>query len=240
VLREVRPDTVFHLAGFAMGSRELPAVLRSLRDDLTTTVNLLVASCEIRCRRVILAGSLEEPIPGEPGPASPYAASKSAATAYARMFFEQFGLPVITARIFMTYGPGQRPEKLLPYVIDCLLNQQQPRIASPHRMIDWIYVDDLAEGLLQLALADDVEGQIVDLGSGQAVSVMDTVAEIARQLKVSCQPCDTFEAAGRREVNRVAAAATTRAKIGWHASTSLPEGLERTIRWRRLQAAGIR
>ena len=60
---QVRPDVVYHLAGFVSGSREVEAVLPSLRDNLVSAVNVLVAAARIGCS-VVLAGSQEEPEPG--------------------------------------------------------------------------------------------------------------------------------------------------------------------------------
>lgn len=62
---DLKPDTVFHLAGFVSGDRSLAAVLPSLQANHVATVNLLTAVTETGCRRIILAGSLEEPEPDD-------------------------------------------------------------------------------------------------------------------------------------------------------------------------------
>ena len=128
ILRQVRPDVVFHLASHVSGDRGLGAVVPTLRDNLVTTVNLLTAAAEAGEARVVLAGSMEEPDRDDPAPSSPYAAAKSAASAYARLFDQLYGLPVVNLRVFMVYGPGQRDDtKLIPYVISSLLRGEAPR-----------------------------------------------------------------------------------------------------------------
>ena len=65
VFDKVRPDYVFHLASHVSGSRDLSAVMPTFRDNLTTTVNLLTLATEFGCKRIVLAGSLEEAATGE-------------------------------------------------------------------------------------------------------------------------------------------------------------------------------
>src|SRR5262249_14492192 len=108
LIGDLRPQFIFHLAGEVTASRAPEREVPTLRGSLLTTVNLLTAVQEFGCKRILLAGSLEEPEIGEAVPCSPYAAAKSAATAYARMFHSLYQLPVAVMRIFMVYGPGQR------------------------------------------------------------------------------------------------------------------------------------
>jgi UDP-glucose 4-epimerase len=240
VLAQVRPDVVFHLASRVTGKRGLDAVLPTLRDNLVTTVNLLTAACEAGAPRVVLAGSMEECDPDEPRPVpgSPYAAAKTAASGYARMFHAIHGLPVVTLRVFMVYGPGQRDgAKLIPYVTTCLLRDREPLLSSGHREIDWVYVDDVAAAFLAAANAEKAPGQTLDVGSGEVVTIRELVARLARLVGSADQP--QFGALDDRplERRRVADLSHTQQMIGWAPSTSLDEGLARTVDWFRAQEA---
>ena len=156
-LDDVRPDWIFHLASHVTGARDLAVVLPTFHGNLTTTVNLLTAATEVGCQRLVLVGSLEEPELGtaEAVPASPYAASKWAASGYARFFHANYETPVAVARLFMVYGPEQEDSrKLVPYVTLSFLRGEAPRLTSGARQIDWIYVDDAVAGLLAVARAE--------------------------------------------------------------------------------------
>jgi nucleoside-diphosphate-sugar epimerase len=87
------------------------------------------------------------------------------------MFYKLYGLPVVMVRPFMTYGPGQDEHKLIPYVILSLLKGEAPRLSSGEQQFDWIYVDDVTDGFVAAAQADNTESHTVDLGSGRLVSV---------------------------------------------------------------------
>ena len=234
VVRASRPDVVFHLAGHSMGSRDLDLVLPSLRSELVPMVNMLTAVAQRGKARLVLAASLEEPVAAPAVPSSPYAAAKWAGTGFARMFHLLYATPVVITRPFMTYGPGQRVDKLVPYVIQSLLRGEAPRLSSGRRMVDWIYVDDLVRGLLLAGDRPGMEGAELDLGSGRLVSVRQVVQQLVRATgsTVAAQ----FGALPDRpfEVERRADADTTRDRLGWQAEISLEDGLQRTVEWYRV------
>src|SRR5690606_13796615 len=155
----------------------------------------------------------------------PYAAAKWASSGYARMFAALYDLPVVTARIFMTYGPAQPDRnKLIPYVTDCLLRGDAPKLTSGERLVDWVYVDDVVEGLLASALEPAAAGQTVDLGSGELVPIRTVVEHLVRIARPEATP--EFGALPGRpmEHSRVADVAASRALIGWSPTTSLADG----------------
>ncbi len=238
----LKPDILFHLASHVAGARDRELVMPTFRGNLMTTVNLLAAASEQGCRRVILAGSLEEPEAGDPLPipCSPYAAAKWASSGYARMFHALYALDVVTLRLFMVYGPGQRDlRKLVPYVTLALLRGESPRLTSGRREVDWVHVDDVADGFIAAAEADGIAGTTIDIGSGSPATVR-AVAERLGQLIAPSIPL-SFGADPDRvhEQVRVAEVERTRGMIGWQPRISLENGLAQTVEWyRRRLAAG--
>lgn len=232
LIESSKPDFVFHLAGLVKGSRDASLVLPALEANLLSTVHLLSALEPTGCRRFVQAGSLEEPPLDAPAavPSSPYAASKAAATVYCRMFAELYDLPVTLARIFMVYGPGiQDTHKLVPYVALEQLGGRAPKISSGTREVDWVFVDDVVEGLERLALADGVVGRQIDLGSGVHHSVR-TVAETICELGGrGIAPEIGVRQDRAMEQVRLADVEATRKALGWAPSTSLRDGLAATL-----------
>jgi len=228
------PDTIFHMAGFTSATRELSAVIPSFEANLVSTVHLLTAAANTGCRRIVLAGSLEQPQAPDATPSSPYAASKFAATAYAQMFSQLFRMPVTVARIHMVYGPGQRDlKKLIPYTILSLLQGPPPQFTSGTRKVDWVFVDDVARGLIELSRAEGVDGTVVDLGTGVAASVREVVETIATLME-SRMPLTFGDIPERQDEQiRVADVARTEALLGWKPSIGLRDGLTQTIAYYR-------
>jgi UDP-glucose 4-epimerase len=238
VLSSAKPDVIFHLAGRAAGARELKLVLPTFHGNVITTINLLTVATEIGCQRIVLPASLEEPEStcATTIPSSPYAASKWASSAYARMFHALYRVPVVMARIFLAYGPGPESQnKLIPHVIRSLLQGYAPKLSSGQRLVDWIYIDDVVDGLLASALAPNVEGCTIDVGSGALVSIRELVEKIAQLVDTGVAPL--FGALPDRPEEQIRIANTTyaREKLSWNAKTSLHEGLKYTVEWYRRQ-----
>ena len=233
LLNKIQPDVIFHLTSHGWGAPGLEHVRPTLHSDLIATVNLLTVATELKIRRVVLTGSLEEPQSGDPElvPSTPYAAAKWACGAYARMFHQLYQTPAVIVRIFMTYGPGQPVQKLIPYTILSLLNGEPPKVSNGQRLIDWVYVDDVIEGLLTAAQATDIEGSTIDLGSGTLVSVREVVEQVVSLVGTEVRPL--FGAVPSRPIEPVRAANVidTYERIGWKAATSWQKGLELTINW---------
>jgi nucleoside-diphosphate-sugar epimerase len=234
LLAATRPEWIFHLASHVAGSRAPDLVIPTFRNNLTSTIHLLTAAAEFGCNRILLAGSFEESDAGdsEAIPAFPYAASKWAASAYGRMFHKLYKLPVVLLRIFMVYGPGQLDStKLIPYVILSLLQGQAPQLSSGRRMVDWIYVDDVVEGLVATVLTPGIEGKTIDIGSGNLVPIKEIVENLTELVDPSIRP--VFGALPERPFEQVRTAniAETQMLTGWNARITLKEGLRQTVAW---------
>ena len=236
LLTAIKPDLIFHLASHVFGARDLSLVMPTFRSNLMTTVNLLTVASEIGCRRLVLSGSLEEPEPGDPQaiPSSPYAVAKWSSNAYARMFNALYQLPVVILRVFMVYGPEQQDlQKLVPYVILSLLRGETPKLTSGQREVDWIYVEDVAQAFLLAGHAAGIEGSTIDIGSGELVSIRSVVDHLVRLINPRIKPI--FGALADRPLERVRIAEKERtlAMIGWQPTTTLEDGLKRTVDWYR-------
>jgi UDP-glucose 4-epimerase len=237
MLGRIRPDVVYHLAGYVSGSRELDAVLRSLRGNLVSAVNVLVAAARVGCS-VVLAGSQEEPEPGaeDPVPASPYAAAKLAAGSFSRMLHALHGLQVVHLRIFMVYGPGQSDRtKLVPYVITSLLQGDRPKLSSGSRPVDWVFVDDVVDACIAASSRDDLAGTSLDVGTGELVTIRAIVEQIVETVGTGVEP--DFGALPERplEIVRAADVERTNDLLGWQARTTLTDGLRSTVDWYRAE-----
>jgi UDP-glucose 4-epimerase len=233
--RSVRPQTIIHLAGTVRGDRSLDAVAPTLAANLVATVELLEASALIECNRVVLSGSLlEEPAGGGPLaiPPSPYGASRWAASAYGRMFHALFDTPVVILRPSFAYGPGQDATKLIPHVITALLAGGSPKLSSGERLLDCVYAEDVARAYVDAASVPNVEGCTIDIGRGKLTSVreiveiiVDAVGPTPGRPVFSALPDRPLEQQVEVDVDATAGI------LGWRATTSLQDGLRRTVLW---------
>lgn len=227
----IEPHYVYHLAGATGAAPDMSRVVETFHSLATCTVHVLLAAAEKACRRIILVGSLTEPIPGlaDPIPGSPYAAGKWVGSAYGRMFHTLYGTPVVNLRPFMTYGPTQSQSKLVPLAVRNLLEGSAPRLSSGRTRGDWIYVADVIEAFIIAATKPGIEGRTFDIGTGRLTSSREIVEELARIAGSKVAPI--FGAIPDRplEQERVADVEATAAGLGWRSRTPLGQGLNLTV-----------
>jgi UDP-glucose 4-epimerase len=233
LLRDIRPQLVFHLASRVTGSRELSEVVPTFQANLASTVHVLVSAVEAGCERVVLAGSCEVPTQIDvPIVCSPYAAAKCSSASYADMFRALFRISVVVPRIFMAYGPAQQDtRKIVPYTILSMLRGERPKLSSGRRLVDWIYIDDVIEGLTRAAFVAEMEQSAFDLGSGSLVEISSVVKQIAEIIDNGVEP--DFGALPDRplEHERVADTTFLEQAFCWKPTTTLREGLRKTVGW---------
>ena len=237
LVRRIEPELIFHLTSESRGGTELDNVLPTFRNDLACAVNCLVAATRVRCRRTIIIGSLEEPDGRSRiesvarASLTPYAVAKYATHMYADLFRAAYGLPLVIVILFMTYGPRQKPFKVIPYTILTLLAGGQPRLSSGKRLVDWIYVDDVIDCFVAAGAAPNVEGKTFEVGSSELVSIASVANLIASLIPGSKEIL--FDAEADRGHDRVSNIASAAQYLGWQPRTPLRQGLEATIDWYR-------
>jgi UDP-glucose 4-epimerase len=226
----LQDSLVFHLCSYAQGERDLAMVLPTFQGELVTSVNVLTAVADIGVTRIVMAGSMEEPGLGEIA-SSPYAAAKAASRGYGAMFHRLHGVPVVMTRIFMTYGPGQAAKKVIPHAIITLVQGRPLKIASPRRLVDWIFVEDVVQGLLAVAFTSGMEGNSLDIGSGELIEIGDVVRRICALVRPDA-PVE-FGSTSERAVEQVQRADVVRtsALTGWCPTVSLDDGLKLTVEY---------
>ena len=242
LFRAERPEGVVHLAALAgvRPSLERPAAYTDV--NVTGTACVLSAAARHGAPRVVLAssssvygeresGPFRETDPVE-RPVSPYAATKRAAELVAHTFHHAHGLPVVCARIFTAYGPRQRPDLAIRKFAECMLGGQPlPVYGDGSSLRDFTFVDDLASGLL-LALDSDIDFEILNLGAGRTVSVLEVVKTLERELRLSARIDWQPHQIG--DVSRTwADVGAARAALGYEPSVSFEEGVRRFVRWLR-------
>ncbi len=241
VLALIRPDVVFHLAAYGTSPAQSDAELMA-RVNTCGTLYLLEA-----CRRagrplVIHASSCSERALADLSDYSDqrtlYAATKLAATGICQAYDREGIVPCVIARLFTVYGPGEPSHRLIPTVARALLRGETPHVSAGDQRRDFIYVDDVIEGLLHLACAPSAPGQLIEIGTGKGISVHDVVETLVRLSGYDIPP--EYGTVPKRwdDVAMLQADPESAARIaGWRATTSLEEGLRKAWTWHKRQVA---
>ncbi|MBK9039655.1 MAG: dTDP-glucose 4,6-dehydratase [Bdellovibrionales bacterium] len=119
-------------------------------------------------------------------PSSPYSATKAASDHLVRAWHKTYGLPTIVTNCSNNYGPRQFPEKLIPRMILCALNEQPlPVYGRGENIRDWIHVEDHCQGIW-LALTKGTPGETYCFGGNSErrnIDVVTGICQIMDELK---------------------------------------------------------
>ncbi len=225
-VKEAAPEQIVHLAAAGTTDPFLP-VNDALRHNLQGTLNLLRAAFErtFTTRQVIVART-----PGERCAMNVYAASKAAAWDFCQMYARTQAWPIHGAMIYQAYGPGQPEKTLIPAAFSAAMAGDDFPMTSGEQKRDWIHVYDVVEGIEAMMRCDLRPGTTVELGTGQATSVVEIVRQIYALAGCGGRPRPGAlpDRPGEAPV-QVADAQGTRALLGWHAKRSLSQGLRLTL-----------
>jgi UDP-glucose 4-epimerase len=243
LIERAAPGIIFHLAAVGVNDPFISEEL-ALQVNLHGTLNLLRAAREGDVQRIVVAGTSYEYGPGgDLDPGNVYAASKVAAWAFCRMYYRAYGTPVVLARPFNVFGPRQNPQALIPAAIRAALANEDFPMTPGEQARDFIYVNDVIEGLLACSVADGVEGVSLDLGTGHALAVRDVVERVFALVEGRGKPLiGALPYRPGVTWRLVSDAERTTRLTGWRAEIGLDQGLQSTLqafknRWRASEPA---
>jgi UDP-glucose 4-epimerase len=255
-------EAVVHLAAFKIP--RYGKAIDTLKINYRGTENALELARRLGCKFVLASTSdvygRNPEIPfSEESSDCVIGSSKSPRWAYAvsKLFDEHlaigyqdaYGFPVTILRIFGSYGPKQPlswwggPP---PVFIDCVLNDKPiPIHGDGSQTRSFTYVTDTVEGIYQATLRREANGEIINIGSTQEITILELARRVKRasgtpgELKVEMVPYASFSGRKYEDVmRRVPDPAHCVRLLGVRALVDIDDGLARTIEWQR--GAGTR
>jgi nucleoside-diphosphate-sugar epimerase len=245
-LRKKLSNKLFHyvinLSGYVNHSSFLNGGISVINTHFGGVQNLLEVLEWSHLKRFVQIGSSDEyggvPAPQNEdmreSPISPYSLAKVSSTNLLQMLYRTEEFPAVVLRLFLVYGEGQNNERFLPQVIEgCLLDKKFPT-SKGEQLRDFCHVDDITSGILRTLDINEVNGEIINLASGEPISIREIIGLI-KKLIGSGRP-DFNKIAYRNGENMTLFADISKAKklLGWSPEVGLNEGLERIVNHFRL------
>ena len=258
VFQRYTPDSIIHLAAESHVDRSILSPLDFVYTNIIGTVNLLNAAKQLWkiTDRKQTAGNLFYHVStdevygalGETGyftektsysPNSPYAASKASSDHFVRAYAETYELPVIISNCSNNYGPNQFPEKLIPLLINNILEKKSlPIYGDGLYTRDWLYVKDHAAAI-DLIFHKDKKYETYNIGGSNEWKNIDLVKLLCKLMDEKLkQPLGTSErlityVKDRPGHDRRYAidASKINKEQGWKPSVTFETGLSETIDW---------
>ncbi len=254
-------DYVFHLSTYHGNQSSIHDPLADHEHNQLTTLKLFErmkafkrvrklvysgAGCAVAARTYGPASATAEDAPVSLEMDSPYSISKIVGEFYAVYYFNRHGVPVVRARFQNVYGPGEILgagrwrgtsatvwRNVVPtFVYRALHGQALPLEGGGEATRDFIYVDDIVDGLLRCA-ASGGPGEVFNLASGVETSIAELAGIVndltGNHVPVDIRPRRDWDRSG----HRFGSTAKARERLGFNAAVPLREGLARTIAWTR-------
>jgi len=233
---------VLHLASHAFIPLSYEIPLQVAEVNAMGSINVLKACKDHKVKRLVHISSSEVygPAQYEPmdekhplQPYSTYSVAKAAADLWAQTFFYEHNLPVVILRPFNTYGPRETLPYFVPEMIRQCLKEPVIKVGNLETFRDFTYVEDTTEAMVKVLEAEDVDGQVINLGTNQTHKMSDVLSLIRKQIGVEGKTVVSDESRFRpRDVPKLISD-NKKAKrlLGWRPKTSFEEGIQKTIQW---------
>ena len=246
-MNRAKPDILFHLAAFASVGGSFAAAELAFRVNTIGSYHVLEAvRGKSWLKRLLLVSSSDvygpvrsQDLPLKPdhlfNPCSPYAQSKAAAEYLARMYTDQYQVPVIVARCFNHTGPRQNPEFVIPAFCRKIVAAERSRgkkgvtVGNLSARRDLSDVRDIVRGYRLLAAKGQI-GQTYHLCSGKAYSIRDLLNKLIAfsDIPIHVQPDKRLARQVDIPVLQGSFAATRKA-VGWRPLFAIETTLKDTL-----------
>ncbi len=237
-------DVVFHLAALIAIPYSYVAPDSYVDTNIKGTLNMCQAARDCGVGRIVVTSTsevygtaqyvpIDEKHPRQPQ--SPYSATKIGGDAIAESFHRAFGLPVVIARPFNTYGPRQSARAIIPTIITQIASgKRNLKLGDLSPTRDFNYVTDTAAGFIALAETPGIEGRDINIATGKEVTMADTLAAIAGIMNVEVETITDPQRLrpAKSEVNRLCGDNTLITSLtDWRPAHTLEDGLRKTVEW---------
>ena len=172
-------------------------------------------------------------------PRSPYSASKAGSDHLVRAFYHTYGMPCVLSNCSNNYGPNHFPEKLIPLIINNILQGKAlPIYGKGENVRDWLHVEDHARAI-DVVFHKGINGETYNIGGHNEIS---NLALVEKLCDLMDKKLGRPEGENRKLISfvkdraghdlRYAIDATKiKNNLGWTPAYTLDKGLEATIDW---------
>jgi dTDP-glucose 4,6-dehydratase len=172
-------------------------------------------------------------------PRSPYSASKASSDHFVTAFHNSFHLPAIISRCSNNYGPFHFPEKLIPLMINNIINNKPlPVYGKGENIRDWLYVEDHARAI-DAIFHKGMSGEVYNIGGNNEWKNIDLVQLLCHVMDKKLEREEGTSAAlityvkdrPGHDLRYAIDASKVIAETGWRPEVTFEEGLEKTVDW---------
>lgn len=160
-----------------------------------------------------------------------YSQAKLMSTKFLLELFKKYQFPVNILRLYLTYGPKQDANRVIPITIKNSLLNKKFNCSSGHQYRDFIYVDDVVSAIIKVLKNQKINGEIFNIGSGKPIKIKKIIEKIKNIIK-SGQPIYGKIKLRKDEIPKLFPSILKAKKmLKWNPKININTGLKKTIRY---------
>ncbi len=163
-------------------------------------------------------------------PKTIYSSAKVKTNNYLKKIYKKEKYPFVIARLFLTYGPGQKKDRFIPQIINgCLKNRKFPT-TSGEQIRDFCYIDDVVNAILLLLTSKKTSGKIFNVASGIPIKIKTVINLVNKIIGKGSPEYNKIQLSERENKELFANIKKIKKELNWKPKVSLLKGLNKTIK----------
>ena len=164
-------------------------------------------------------------------PITIYGKSKLNSTNYLKFLNKVFNFPVVVLRLYQVYGPNQKNNRLIPYIIESIIKNKKIFTTRGDQIRDFCYIDDVTEAIIKCFNSKKSIGEIINIGYGRGYQIKDILKKIFKFFpKYKVKRKVKINLSSKKQVKKLVPSIKKAKKIlHWSPKISFNEGIKKTI-----------
>jgi nucleoside-diphosphate-sugar epimerase len=162
-------------------------------------------------------------------PISSYAVGKAASAQLLQMLAKTENFPVVILRLFLVYGPGQDSGRFLPQIIKGCFSGKEFETSSGEQLRDFCYIDDITDGILRALKSDNVNGEIINLASGDPISIRTVIEKVQTYIGKGSPKFGKISYRAGENMSLYADTSRAELLLGWRSKTTIKSGIKKIV-----------
>ena len=162
---------------------------------------------------------------------SVYGKAKLLSTKFLLRLKKKYNFPVNIIRLYLVFGPKQDLNRLIPITIMNAIHNKKFDCSNGNQIRDFIYIDDLVNAIIKILKKKDVNGEIINIGSGQPITVRDLILKICKLTKGGKPQFGKIPLRKDEIIKLYPDISIIRKLFNWRPKFSLERGLRKTINY---------
>lgn len=239
-IKENNYDFIINCSGYIDHSDYLVNGQNIIKNQLFVLFNIIDSIKNKQFKKFIQIGSSDEyghniapqAEDQRESPSTPYGFAKTASTHFIQMLARNIDFPAIVLRPFLIYGPGQKMDRFVPYVVENCLNKNNFDITDGKQIKDFIYIDDFIELVFcSIFSSNAMNGRIFNVASGNPISIKEVI-DIIQKICNGGNPIFGSKRIPKKEnKNLYAELDYVKSSLNWEPKITIEEGLLKVINY---------